>query len=46
MISLKRRGFSKRFKLVRSKRSLRFDSAMKLQKLTKVAMAKLDKHQP
>ena len=40
MISSKRRGFSKRSKLVPSKRSSRVDSAMKLQKLTKVAMDK------
>ena len=40
MISLRRRGFSKRSKLVHSKRLSRIDMAMKLRKLIKVAMAK------
>ena len=43
MISLGRRGFSKRSKLVHSKKSARIDMAMKLRKLIKVAMAKLIK---
>ena len=40
MISSRKRGFSKRFKLVPLQRSARLDMAIKLQKLTKVAMAK------
>ena len=40
MISLGRRGFSKRPKLVHSKKSVRIDMAIKLPKLTMVAMMK------
>ena len=40
MISSKRRGFSKRSKLVHSKKSARLNIVIMLQKLTKVAMAK------
>ena len=40
MISSKKREFSKRSRLVPSKRSSRIDMAMKVQKLTKVTMAK------